>query len=341
MRIFQKLRESTGVLVLGLVLAAAGAACAAPPANLQSFLRDVIGFQGDDFAAVESGKVVTRLLPKTDTGEIAAFGVAKVRADAASFERLAGDVERFRRMEGIVEMGVFSEPAAMGDLAELTIPPDDIDALKKCKTGSCDVKLTEAALERVAGFDWSAPEAPAQAARVFKEMALHLVGAYRTGGTDAIGTMIDKKDPKSRSGEFHRLLANAPYLFKYVREFHDCLEAYPAKPLPDARNVIYWTRDTFGPKPVISLLHGTVVRRDDAVLVATKLLAATHFFNAGLDVCVGVPASGAPETYLVDVYRVRIDPPTGMMAGPAMKRVEKGIEEGVSKSLAGMQAKLK
>jgi hypothetical protein len=310
------------------------------PATLQVFLRDVIGFKDADFAAVEGGKVVTRLLPGAETGEIAAFGIVRVRADADAFERLAGDVKRFRQMDGIVEMGVFSQPAVAGDLHGLTIPSDDLDALKKCKPGSCDVKLTEEALERLSQFDWSAPDAREQGTQVVKQMTLGLVEAYRAGGTDAIGTMVDKKEPKSRSGEFRRLLANSPYLYKYIPAFHDYLEAYPTRAFPGARNVIYWTKDTLSPKPVISLLCGTVVRREDVVLSATQLLAATHFFNAGLDVCMAVPAGEEGSSYLLDVYRVRLDPPTGMMAGPAMKRIEKGIEEGIKKSLSGLQNKL-
>ena len=77
------------------------------------------------------------------------------------------------------------------------------------------------------------------------------------------------------------------------------------------------------------------------VLIASHLVATSHYFNAGLDVCAGIPPTSGAGMYLVDVYRVRIDPPTGMLAGPAMKKVQGGIKDGVQKSLSGLAAKLK
>jgi hypothetical protein len=153
--------------------------------------------------------------------------------------------------------------------------------------------------------------------------------------------MVDKKQPKSRADEFHRLLKHSAYLFKYVPDFNRYLETYPAGSFKGATTTLYWTKDTFSPKPVVSMCASTVARDGETVLIASQLLAATHYFNAGLDVCVGVPAASGSVMYVVDVYRVRIDPPTGMMAAPAMTRVEKGITDGVGKSLSGLRGKLK
>ncbi len=324
-----------------LVTLAAAGVQAQPPAQLQKFLRDVIKFTDADLAAVEKGEVVARLLPTTDSGEIAAFGIVRVTSGLDRLEQLAKDPKRFRAMEGVEQIGVFSDPPAAGDVGALMIPKDDIDALQKCRPGSCDVKLTDAALERVAAVDWSATDATEQATRVCRDMMVALASSYQSGGIEALGTTVDKNQPKLRAEEFHRLLQNSPYLFEYVPAFSRYLESYPRGSLEGAATTLYWTKDTFSPKLVISLCASTVVRVDEHVEIASILLAATHFFNAGLDVCIGVPASSAPGSYVLDVYRVRIDPPTGMMAGTAMKRVESGIAKGVEKKLSGLRDKLK
>ena len=40
-----------------------------------------------------------------------------------------------------------------------------------------------------------------------------------------------------------------------------------------------------------------------------------------------------PSFYLIDVYRTRIDPPTGMLSGVLMGKVRGGIEQGVEMNL--------
>ena len=86
------------------------------------------------------------------------------------------------------------------------------------------------------------------------------VTAYQKGGTDAMGNVLDKKDEKSRAQEYRTLLANSPYLVEYVKEFNDYLVAYPNGKLAGAEDVIYWAKDTFGLKPVVSAYHMTRVQ---------------------------------------------------------------------------------
>ena len=43
--------------------------------------------------------------------------------------------------------------------------------------------------------------------------------------------------------------------------------------------------------------------------------------------------AGGPSLYLLNLYRTRIDPPTGMLSGVLMGKVRGGIEEGVALNL--------
>ena len=170
-------------------------------------------------------------------------------------------------------MGAF-EPRELEDLKGLNHPPDDIAALKKCKPGSCDVKLGTKGLEAVSKIDWSAADAEKRAVAVFNQAIVDYVRAYQLGGTDAMGNVLDKKQEKSRAQEYRTLLTNSPYLVDYVKEFNDYLAAYPKGKLEGAEDVLYWAKDTFGLKPVVSGYHATLYESPRGVLISSKLLAA-------------------------------------------------------------------
>lgn len=315
---------------LAVLAPAVAPAQEAPP---RPFLRKVIQLDEGQLAAVEKGEVVTKLLPTTDKPEIAAFGVVKTAGTVDQLLALARDVKKFRQVPQIPELGYFSSPAKIEDLKGLNHPPDDITALKRCKPGSCDVKLGTKGLEMVSKIDWKAADAEKRAVALFNQGIVEYVTAYQQGGTDAMGNVLDKKQEKSRAQEYRALLANSPYLVDYVKEFNDYLVAWPNGKLAGADDVLYWAKDTFGLKPVVSAYHATFYRNPRGALIANKLLGATHFFNASLEILAGVPTPDGKGLYLLSLFRTRIDPPTGMLGGVLMGKVRGGIETGVQENL--------
>ena len=321
-------------LILGLAgLSGAGVWAQTAEAPPRPFLRKVIGLDDGQLAAIEKGEVVTKQLPSKDKAEVAAFGVVKTAGTPDMLLGLARDVQQFRKVPQVPEMGPFSKPPKVEDLRGLHHPPDDIAALKKCKPGSCDVKLGTKGLEAVAKIDWSAPGAEEKAVAIFNQGIVAFVTAYEQGGVDALGDIQDKKNAKQRAQEHRTLLANSPYLAEYLKDFNDYLEAYPKGTLAGAENILYWTKDTFGLKPVVSMYHMILFKSTRGALVANRQVAATHFFNAGLEMLAGVPTPDGKGLYLLSLYRTRLDPPTGMLAGALMGKVRSGVETGVKQNL--------
>jgi hypothetical protein len=326
----RQISRSVSSLCFLAVLAPIASAQEPPP---RPFLRNVIQLDDAQLAAVDRGEVVTKLLSTTDKEEIAAFGIVRTTGNPDLLLSLAKDVRKFRQVPQIPEMGLFSSPAKIEDLKGLTHPPDDIAALKRCKPGSCDVKLGTKGLEAVSKIDWSAADAEARAVATFNQGIVEYVAAYQQGGTNAMGNVLDKKQEKSRAQEFRTLLAHSPYLVEYVKEFNDYLAAYPNGKLAGAEDALYWAKDTFGLKPVVSAYHTTVYKGPRGVLIASKLLGATHYFNASLEILAGVPTPDGKGLYLLSLYRTRLDPPTGMLAGVLMGKVRAGVETGVRENL--------
>jgi hypothetical protein len=333
-------QASCGVFLTCALAVLAPAVAPAQEAPPRPFLRKVIQLDDAQLAAVEKGEVVTKLLPTTDKPEIAAFGVVKTAGTVDQLLALARDVKRFRQVPQIPEMGYFSSPAKIEDMKGLNHPPDDMAALKKCKPGSCDVKIGTKGMERVSKVDWRAADAEKQAVAIFNQGIVDYVTAYQQGGTDAMGNVLDKKQEKSRAQEYRTLLANSPYLVDYVKEFNDYLAAWPKGKLAGADDVLYWAKDTFGLKPVVSAYHATFFKSPRGAMISTKLLGATHFFNASLEILAGVPTPDGKGLYLLNLYRTRIDPPTGMLGGVLMGKVRGGIETGVQENLKRARERL-
>jgi len=61
-------------------------------------------------------------------------------------EAIAADITRFKSGEEILQIGRFSDPPALEDLATLTVGPDDFD-VRSCRVGDCGIRLPAAAID--------------------------------------------------------------------------------------------------------------------------------------------------------------------------------------------------
>ena len=307
---------------------------------LGKFLETVIQLDHDQISDLARGKLVTKQLPTAEKGEIAAFGIVWVNGTTQALLQQARDVQRFRKFSHVTEMGRFSNPPQAEDLQDLTLADVDFDLLKECVPGKCGVKLDAGTIDRIrTEVDWSAPDARAQATPLLKNQLVGYVQAYLQGGTDAMGVIVDGKQPKALSKEFQALLGNSPFPFEYVPAFSKYLLNFPKQKLPGTEDSIFWTKDTLGPKPVTSVQHATIHQAPGPgvrLLLAYKQIYASHFYNAGLEISAAMEApdvGGKPGFYLLSLYRTRIDPPTGMLAGVVLGKVRGGIEQGVAERL--------
>jgi hypothetical protein len=215
-------RCSRSFALVALVAVSPAPSAAQPaPGEPQTFLRKHVQLDEAQIAAIDRGEVVTRLLPTAEGREIAAFGAVRIRATRAAFLSRFKDVVAFKKGAAIPEAGLFSRPPRLEDLAELTLDPEDVDSLKSCTKGDCDVKLPASIMERFRReVTWSAPDARARATALAKQMAVEYVAAYLSGGSAAMGEYHDKKKPLAMAAEFHELIRRSPYVFEYVPELH-------------------------------------------------------------------------------------------------------------------------
>ena len=311
---------------------------AAEDTAVRTFFRRTIGLTEAQIAEVDAGRVVTRQLPGADKPEMAAFGAVRVASSKDTFLQRLRDVTRFRQGPPSLQIGRFHTPPVAADLDGLTLEDGDFDAARQCKPADCDLKLARSALERIRReIDWKAPDARARASGLMKQMLVDYLAAYQRGGTAEMATTIDSSVPLDTPAEFRKVLAASPYLLQYSPELKRSLEEWPQDKTAGTEDLFYWAKDKFGPKPSIAVYHLTVWHdpADPArAAVASKQIYASHYFQAGLDLTALVDAPKPPGGfYLVDLYRARIDPPTGMLSGVLLGKIRGGIEGGVAERL--------
>ena len=334
-------RSGSGVLALVLLAVPSRA----EDAGARKFLRTVIGFTDAQVASVDAGQVVTRQFATTDKADVAAFGAVRVAADKEAYLAQIRDVVTFRRTPTVLEIGRFQEPPTVADVAGLSLDDGDFEAARKCKPGQCNLKLARSAIERMhAEIAWDKPDARSRATVLMRQMLVEYVAAYMKGGVAAMATYYDKEEPLASPAELAKLFQASPYLIEYAPEFNAYVGEYPKGSLAGAEDFFYWAKDKTGPKPTISVFHVTLWKdpRDlRRVVIASKQIYASHYIRVGLDLTalVDVPG-GTPGFYLMDLFRGRIDPPGGMLAGVILGKIRGSIEASLGESLASARTKV-
>ena len=312
-----------------LVCLGAGSALAqASMADFQQALREKAAFNEHDFAALQLNQPVVRLVPATDKREVAVTGLVNINASAEEFLRSYRDSMMRKNNNAILEIGSFGNEPALADLDGLTLEPGDIDDLKECVVGDCQIKLSAPMIERFQKeIDWDAPDYQLRVTNLFKQMLVAYVKDYRARGETALIEYNDKTDSVSLAAEQRALTSAAGYVSSFLTDTKSGLQLL--------QETLVWSKIKFGLKPVISVNHISIYKRNsDAgpqVLIASKQIYANHYFNAFLALTAFVNVPGTTNaSYLVYENRSRADG----LEGPFGK-LKRGVVE--KKALEGLR----
>jgi hypothetical protein len=328
--------RSVTALFLALVSLVAAGAQEVPP-ELATFLRDQIGLTTRELASARRGEVIAKVLP-SEKQEVAVFGIVLVKASADFFVERFRDIESYKKGTSVLLVRKFSDPPRMEDLDQLNVDKKDFVALKNCKIGDCGVKLSADTIERLRKeIDWNAPDASEQVNKLARVSLLEYVKRYLAGGNMALSEYNDKTKPQRIADEFDAILKASPYIYDYEPEFYEYLREYPGKHLDNLDDFIYWSKEKFGLKPVISVTHVSIYRRPGSghTLIASKQIYASHYFEASLgltDVIVS-PRQQEPSFYLIYLNRSRADALHGGFSGLARGQVKSRARSGLEKNM--------
>jgi len=319
-------------------LGASSALAQASMAEFQQALREKAAFDERDFAALQLNQPVVRLVPAADKREVAVTGLVNINASAEEFLRSYRDTMMRKSNSAILEIGSFGHEPALADLDGLTLEPGDIDDLKECVVGDCQLKLSAPMIERFRkDIDWAAPDYQIKVTNLFKEMLVAYIRDYRARGEAALIEYSDKSDRINLASEHRALTSATGYINSFLADTKSGLQLL--------EETLVWSKIKFGLKPVIAVNHISIYKRNsDAgpqVLVASKQIYANHYFNAFLALTAFVNVPGATNgSYLVYENRSRADGLEGPFGKIKRGVVEKKALEGLRGIIAQSKASL-
>jgi hypothetical protein len=299
-------------------------AIVSPAAQSGSFVDNLLRqerFSAADLRALDGGAAVVKSLDTSVRQELAHFGAVSIDTSTERFVDRFRDIERFESGPGIPQIGRFSSPPRLEDLASLTLPATDVTALASCDPGDCHVKLSAASMARFRKqVNWSSPTAPLQANLVAREVILDLVRTYQAQGNAALGHYDDGHEPLPVATQFHALLSSSNKLPIPVPGLMAYLAEYPRSRPAGAEDFFYWSVVDFGLKPTVRVNHVVIyplAARPSGVshVIAIKQLYASHYFHTTLELRFlvdDVRRADRRGFYLLSITRSRIDGTSGL-----------------------------
>ena len=213
-----------GLMLSPTPLIIAASSVAQPGSIMGNLLRYRMGLSVADLRVLAAGSPVIKSLDTPVREELAYVGVVYINTPAQHYIDRFRDIEQFESGSGVPQIGKFSSVPRLEDLASLTLPALDVEALSKCRPGDCDVKLSANAMRRFRDeVAWASPNAAAQANEVAREIILDLVSRYQVDGNIALGDYHDGSEPLSVTEQFRSLLTSRTPMPVSVPEFWSIL----------------------------------------------------------------------------------------------------------------------
>jgi len=287
-----------------LAVPAAVPLAAEPASDPFRFLQPAIRFTDEEQRRLDEREVVLRILPAS--GHELAFlaaGSLEVGADAlvASVRDMAG----LKRSSYVPQIGRFSSPPRLEDVQELTLDPADLDEIKHCRPDrldDCSLKLEAGEIVRLqtafaSGNARSNPVVDNEFRRILVERA---------------DRYLDRGDEQGQP-QFATLLQHSPYVERQLPQLARFLERYPAAGLSGAESFLYWSKETYAWRPMITMTHVTILygngdNGSPEVVVSSRDVFATRYTSGSFILSLLFRNPNTPsQRYLVYINRTWVD----------------------------------
>jgi len=339
-------RVRMGLCLLAAVPLLASASQAPAPSSVAdpfATFRPWIDITADERTRADRGETVVRILPAKD-GEVAVLGVSAIAVEPDAFVARIEAIEALRTNPPRIPITKrFSQPPVQSDLAALRLDPHEIDALKSCRPGDCDLKLTEPEMVRlrsVAATVATAGDAAVQ--QGFREVIFERVTRYLGGGLAALPAYVDKDQPVKSADVLGRLIDHSPYFTVRQPRLASSVRQFPEASSDDGAGFLYWSLDRVEGRPVVSVTHVTIARNAPTpdvplVAVAGMQVLATHYYQGSLGLTYLI---GTGPRYLVYVNRTELDVLGGFFGGIKRALLESRLKRDIARLIGGLRQRL-
>jgi hypothetical protein len=329
---------AAAVALLGVVCHAARMS-AVDVGDPRAVLKQQLQLTDAELSALAQGRPVAKTLPSSAPREMTTAGGVRIRGNA-----MARFVDQFRTLEGfrtspfVLQIQKFGDTPHVRDLDALTMDPEDLESLRTCRVGACDVQLSADDIERFRRVDWRSPNAAREAATLYRSILFDHVVRYRAAGTRALLRYQDREPGVSLAQETQSMLDTRPSLLDLAPALREHIRQYPSGDDPNTEDFFYWSKEVFGFKPVIGLNHVGVHSDPTSgrVTILTMQIYASHYIEGSLGMSALMPdsASKEPAFYWAFTNRARVGRLGGVLGALARPIVQRRARSGLLKSLA-------
>jgi hypothetical protein len=280
--------------------------------------------------------------------ELAVYGAVRTTAEGEQLVEWARQATPVRPAKASYAQvgGHFSDPPQREDLDALVLEPGDLDDLGSCRPRDCRLKLAAAEIARVrtaiatAGRNWKPVAQDA-----FRDILLERARSYLSNGDVDASPYEDRRTPVAPAEEFAAVLDGLGLDGVYGAEVGEYLRSYPRAPLPHVESFLSWSKESLGGgKPIVSITHVAVVRRQTArqpaVLITAKQVYASHYLTGSISLTAIAEDADRGARFLVYARRSRVDLLTGPFAGLIRRTMERRIRSEGPSFLDGLRARL-
>ena len=309
-----------------------------------AFFHPAIVISPDERRQLDQGEPVARIVH--DGRGVGVFAVVATQVDGDRLVAWMRQIDQLKKSRFVVAIGRFSDPPRIEDLEMLTLDNPDLSASRTCRPGDCALKLSapEITLLRdtvsTAGEDWRPAVQDA-----FRHVVLHRVRRYVEEGQSAFEPYADKRRPVSPAAAFSALLERAPVLTRTLPAFTRYVAEYPHARMSDVESFIYWSKERFDGKAIVSATHVSIVRGGDDrrlpdAVVAGRSLFATHYMNASLGLTAVLRGRAGGPSYLAYINLSDVDVVQGFLGGLVRSVIERRMRNEASSTLIALRRRL-
>lgn len=287
-----------------------------------AFFQPTIRLQPSERAALNRGAAFARAVPAPPR-HVAVVAAVPVQITGDRLVAWIRDIAALKQSPLVKQIGRFSPTPSVTDLQALTLDEPDATDIATCKPASCGVKLAPSEIAHIRrAMRPGRPVTDPAVQQAFREVVVERARTYlRAGG--------DGAEPPAF------LSANLPAVSRDVR-------AFPSRLAPGAEHFLYWAKDAYAGKPVVSVTHVTVVRSAEVgapeVLVIGRQVFATHYIDGTWSLTSLVGDENG--RYLVYVNQSQVDLLDTWYAGLVRRVVERRIRDEAVDVLNGLRRRL-
>lgn len=281
------------------------------------FFRPSIDITMTERARLDHGDSLARVLPAKGL-EVAVLAATPVGVDGNRLVAWERRIDVLKKSSYVTAIGRFTNPPRIEDLDGLTLDDADVNAIRSCRPGQCDLKLSSGEMGQLQAAETQSGSNPAEAVqRAFRQVILNRVKQYLADGS--VPPDEDHRQEVQPSSRFAILLDHTPFLHAHLPDVDKELREYPVHSDVAIESFLYWSKEHLARKPVISVTHVNIVRNQNPALPDTLIIGrdvfSTHYVDASLSLTALIRGQSGGTNYLVYVNRTEVDVLHGMFGG--------------------------